>query len=92
MCVMELSVSVSVDDLKKLKLPALIVHGKDDQSVPVGDSTHISTQPIWNTTLKVCPGLSRTLRDIFNGDPLRLPEDLTSFGAAPYPPPLGAAP
>jgi hypothetical protein len=40
-------------------MPTLIILGDNGQIVLVSESVRISTQPIRNTTLKVCPGLPR---------------------------------
>jgi non-heme chloroperoxidase len=44
------------DDLKKIDVPTLIVHGEEDQLVPVADSALLSAKLVRNSTLKVYPG------------------------------------
>jgi non-heme chloroperoxidase len=44
------------DDLKKITLPALVMHGDDDQIVPYADSGPLSAQLLANGTLKTYPG------------------------------------
>jgi non-heme chloroperoxidase len=43
-------------DLKKIDVPALIVHGEDDQLVSVANSALLSAKLVRNSTLKVYPG------------------------------------
>ena len=48
-------------DLKKFDVPTLIIHGDDDQIVPIGASAHASSRFVKNATLKVYPGASHGL-------------------------------
>jgi non-heme chloroperoxidase len=43
------------EDLKKIDVPTLIIHGDDDQIVPVGGSAMLSTKLIKNATLELIP-------------------------------------
>jgi len=43
-------------DLKKVDIPTLIVHGEDDQLVPLANSAALSAKLVKNATLKVYPG------------------------------------
>jgi non-heme chloroperoxidase len=43
------------EDLKKIDVPTLILHGDDDQIVPVGGSAMLSTKLIENATLELIP-------------------------------------
>lgn len=45
------------EDLKKIDVPTLILHGDDDQIVPIADSALLSAKLVKNSTLKVYPGL-----------------------------------
>jgi pimeloyl-ACP methyl ester carboxylesterase len=60
------------DNLKKFDVPTLIVHGDDDQIVPIANSALLSSQIVKGATLKVYPGadhgLSSTHREQFNTD------------------------
>lgn len=60
------------EDLKRIEVPVLVVHGDDDQIVPVGASAMLSSKLLKNGTLKICPGadhrLSVTHQDKFNTD------------------------
>ena len=44
------------EDLKKIDIPTLILHGNDDQIVPIDDSAKISAKLVKNATLKAYPG------------------------------------
>ncbi|TKW60621.1 MAG: alpha/beta hydrolase [Blastochloris viridis] len=60
------------EDLKKIDVPTLIVHGDDDQIVPIGASALMSAKLVPNAELKVYEGadhgLSQTHQDRFNAD------------------------
>ena len=59
-------------DLKKFDVPTLIIHGDDDQIVPIDASAQASSQLVKNATLKVYPGgphgLADTHKDELNAD------------------------
>jgi non-heme chloroperoxidase len=44
------------EDLKKIDIPTLILHGDDDQIVPIGASALLSSKLVKNSELKVYPG------------------------------------
>ena len=46
------------DDLASIKVPTLVLHGEDDQIVPIGASAMKSIKLLANGTLKTYPGLS----------------------------------
>lgn len=60
------------EDLKKIDVPALVVHGDDDQIVPFDASAKLSSQIIKNAELKVYAGaphgLTITHAEQFNAD------------------------
>jgi non-heme chloroperoxidase len=60
------------EDLKKIDVPTLIMHGDDDQIVPIGASAMLSAKLIKGVTLKVYPGLSHGMctnnKDLINTD------------------------
>jgi non-heme chloroperoxidase len=60
------------EDLKKIAVPALIVHGSDDQIVPIGNSAERSITIIPKATMKVYEGaphgLPTTHKDQLNQD------------------------
>jgi non-heme chloroperoxidase len=60
------------EDLKKIDVPTLVLHGEDDQIVPVKDSAHKSAKLIANATEIYYPGAPHGLTDThaeqFNAD------------------------
>jgi len=60
------------EDLKKFDVPTLIMHGDDDQIVPIADSALLSSKIVKNATLKVYPGFSHGMcqvnKDVINAD------------------------
>ena len=60
------------EDLKKFDVPTLIMHGDDDQVVPIADSALLSAKLVKNAILKVYPnlphGMCQTHKDIINAD------------------------
>jgi non-heme chloroperoxidase len=60
------------EDLKKFEVPTLIMHGDDDQIVPIADSALLSSKIVKNATLKVYPGFSHGMcqvnKDVINTD------------------------
>jgi non-heme chloroperoxidase len=71
-CIKAFSETDFTEDLKKFKLRTLIIHGDDDQIVPIGASALISSKIIEGATLKIYPGaphgLCSTLKDQVNAD------------------------
>jgi non-heme chloroperoxidase len=71
-CVKQFSETDFTEDLKKFDVPTLIIHGDDDQIVPIGDSAMLSSKIIKGAKLKVYPGaphgLCSTLKDKVNED------------------------
>jgi non-heme chloroperoxidase len=45
------------EDLKSIDVPTLVMHGEDDQIVPIADSALLSSKLLRKGTLKVYPGL-----------------------------------
>lgn len=60
------------DDLKAFDIPTLLIHGDDDQIVPITASAIAATKLIKNASLKIYPGaphgLADTHKDQLNGD------------------------
>jgi non-heme chloroperoxidase len=56
-CIKAFSETDFTEDLKKIDVPTLILHGGDDQIVPIADSALLSAKLVKNSTLKVYPGL-----------------------------------
>jgi non-heme chloroperoxidase len=71
-CIKVFSETDLTEDLKKFDIPTLIIHGEDDQIVPIADSAFLSAKLIKGATLKVYPGaphgLATTHRHQFNAD------------------------
>ncbi|WP_434317418.1 alpha/beta fold hydrolase [Leifsonia sp. P73] len=60
------------EDLKKITVPTLVMHGEDDQIVPFADAGALSVKLVQNGTLKAYPGfphgMPTTQADIINAD------------------------
>lgn len=71
-CVKAFSETDMTEDLKRNDVPTLIIHGDDDQIVPIAASALRSAKIIKNATLKVYQGaphgLFSTHKDQFNAD------------------------
>jgi len=71
-CIKVFSETDLTEDLKKIDVPTLIIHGDDDQIVPIGDSALLSSKIVKNNTLKIYPGgphgLTATHKDQVNAD------------------------
>ncbi len=55
-CIKAFSETDFTEDLKKFDVPTLILHGDDDQIVPIGAAGLMSAKIVKNATLKVYPG------------------------------------
>ena len=55
-CIKAFSETDFTEDLKKFDVPTLILHGDDDQIVPIGAAALQSAKIVKNATLKVYPG------------------------------------
>jgi non-heme chloroperoxidase len=71
-CVKAFSETDLTEDLERIDVPTLIIHGDDDQIVPIGASAMKSSKLVKDATLKVYPGaphgLFATHKDQFNAD------------------------
>src|SRR5215213_6347131 len=71
-CIKAFSETDFTEDLERFDVPTLIIHGEDDQIVPIGASARQSVKLVPGATLKVYPGaphgLTMTLADQFNAD------------------------
>ena len=56
-CIKAFSETDFTEDLKKFNVPTLILHGGDDQIVPIGASALLSLKLVKGAKLKVYPGL-----------------------------------
>ena len=75
-CIKAFSETDFSNDLKKFDVPTLIIHGDDDQVVPIKASAYASLKLIRNATLKVYPGGPHGLVDTHNNE---LNADLLTF-------------
>jgi len=71
-CIKAFSETDFTEDLKKIDVPTLIVHGDDDQIVPIGGSALLAAKLVRKAELKIYPGgshaLGDTSRERFNAD------------------------
>ena len=71
-CIKAFSETDFTEDLKRITVPTLILHGDDDQIVPIGASAMLSAKLVKKATLKVYPGLSHGMcavnKDQINAD------------------------
>lgn len=71
-CIKAFSETDLTEDLKKIDVPTLILHGDDDQIVPIDDSARLSAKIVRDATLKVYPGaphgMCSTHKDQVNSD------------------------
>jgi len=75
-CIKAFSETDFTEDLKKIDVPTLIIHGDDDQIVPIAASALLSAKLVRNSVLKVYPGGSHSLGDT---DRAKLNADLLAF-------------
>jgi non-heme chloroperoxidase len=62
-CIKAFSETDFTDDLKKFDVPTLIIHGDDDQIVPIDASARLSAKLVPGATLKIYAGGSHSLGD-----------------------------
>jgi non-heme chloroperoxidase len=71
-CIKVFSETDFTEDLKKFDVPTLILHGDDDQIVPIGAAALLSSKLVKGAMLKVYPGaphgMCTTLKDKVNED------------------------
>jgi non-heme chloroperoxidase len=71
-CIKAFSETDFTEDLKKIDVPTLILHGDDDQIVPIGAAAMLSSKLVEGAQLKVYPGaphgMPSTLKDQINAD------------------------
>ena len=84
-CIKAFSETDFTEDLKKFNVPTLILHGDDDQIVPIGASAMLSSKLVKGATLKVYPGLPHgmcsTNKDLINADLLAFCESTKQAAA-----------
>ncbi|MEP6945916.1 MAG: alpha/beta hydrolase [Acidobacteriota bacterium] len=71
-CIKAFSETDLTEDLKKFDVPTLILHGDDDQVVPIGASALLSSKLVKNAVLKIHKGaphgMAWTIKDQINAD------------------------
>jgi non-heme chloroperoxidase len=71
-CIKAFSETDFTEDLKKFDVPTLILHGDDDQIVPIGAAALLSSKIVKDAILKVYPGaphgMCSTLKDQVNAE------------------------
>jgi non-heme chloroperoxidase len=71
-CVKAFSETDFTEDLKKFDVPTLVLHGDDDQIVPIGAAAMLSSKIVKGATLKIIPGaphgMCSTLKDQINAE------------------------
>ncbi|MDR3538601.1 MAG: alpha/beta hydrolase [Acetobacteraceae bacterium] len=71
-CIKAFSETDFTEDLKKIDVPVLVMHGNDDQIVPIADSAPLTVKLLKKGTLKVYDGfphgMATTHADIINQD------------------------
>ncbi|WP_406858116.1 alpha/beta hydrolase [Alsobacter sp. KACC 23698] len=71
-CIKAFSETDFTDDLKRIEVPTLVMHGDDDQIVPIADSAMLSSKLLKNGTLKVYKGqphgMCTTQPEMINAD------------------------
>jgi non-heme chloroperoxidase len=69
-CIKAFSETDFNEDLKKMDVPTLVIHGDADQIVPIDDSSKLTAKIVKNATLKIVPGaphgLCTTHADVVN--------------------------
>jgi non-heme chloroperoxidase len=75
-CIKAFSETDFTEDLKEIDVPTLILHGDDDQIVPIADSSLLSVKLLKNSTLKVYPGFSHGM---CTTNPEQINMDLLTF-------------
>ncbi|ABF42745.1 Alpha/beta hydrolase [Candidatus Koribacter versatilis Ellin345] len=85
-CIKAFSETDFTEDLKKIDVPTLILHGDDDQIVPIGAAALQSSKLVKNATLKVYPGyphgMPTTHADQINADLLAFIQEKCAAAAA----------
>src|SRR6202451_2590923 len=71
-CIKAFSETDFTEDLKKIDVPTLVLHGDDDQIVPIAASAMLSSKLVKGATLKIIPGaphgMCSTLKDQINAE------------------------
>ncbi len=83
-CITAFSETDFSEDLKKFDKPTLIIHGDDDQIVPIGAAAYLSSKIVKGAMLKVypggCHGLAAIFKDQVNADLLAFAQGSAATG------------
>jgi non-heme chloroperoxidase len=79
-CIQQFSETDFTADLRKINVPTLILHGDDDQIVPIGDSAMLSAKLVRGANLKIYPGAPHGLCSTHKN---QVNEDLLAFISQP---------
>ena len=84
-CIKAFSETDTTEDLKKFDVPTLILHGDDDQIVPIGASAMLSSKIVKNAQLKIYKGaphgMCTTLKNEVNAELLAFIKSASSSGS-----------
>jgi non-heme chloroperoxidase len=93
-CIKAFSETDFTEDLKAIDVPVLVLHGDDDQIVPIADSAPLTAKLLKRGTLKVYPGrphgVCQTEPDLVNRDLLAFFRDGSGAAASGARQPAGA--
>ncbi len=80
LCIKQFSETDFTDDLKEIDVPTLIIHGDDDQIVPIADSALLTVKLVKDARLEVYQGAPHGLCTTFKD---RVNKDLLAFVKSP---------
>ena len=75
-CIKQFSETDFTADLRKMRIPTLVIHGDDDQIVPIGASARAAMKILPQGTLNVYAGAPHAIPQIFKD---QLNSDLLNF-------------
>ena len=75
-CIKAFSETDFTDDLKRIEVPVLVLHGEDDQIVPIADAAPLAVKLLKRGTLKTYPGLPHGMATV---DAEVINKDLLAF-------------
>ncbi len=85
-CIKAFSETDFTEDLKRVDVPTLVLHGDDDQIVPINDSAVLTAKLVKGATLKVIPGaphgMCSTLKDQVNAELLSFIKGVSGAASA----------
>ena len=84
-CIRAFSETDFTEDLERIDVPTLILHGDDDQIVPIGAAAYLSSKLVKNAMLKVYAGaphgLTETHKEQLNADLLEFVNRIGAVGS-----------